>query len=353
MSGKQEGLFLIMAVSSSARWFAAALLIVTVALAASCRQGSKQELVVYCAHDSVYAQKVLDAFEVHSGIRVYVKFDSESTKSLGLTDRLKREKDRPRCDVFWNNQLLGTAELKAEGVLEPYKEGAGYRRIPDAYKDPDGYYAGFAARLRIYIINTEKVASDVPIEQHLQNEDLARVAVAKPLYGTTLSHYTVLWDLWGGEKLQAFHHDWRRRGVIECRGNATSMDLVAKGVCDIGWTDTDDYFVAKDRNDPVRMVPIKIDGDRAICIPNTVAIIKGTKNPVMARKLIDFLLSEEVELMLAASPSRQIPLGPVDLSKLSGQVRQLRRWSASGVSLHRLDEARRQCLGWLRKEYLK
>ena len=73
MSGKQEGLFLIMAVSSSARWFAAALLIVTVELAASCRQGSKQELVVYCAHDSVYAQKVLDAFEAHSGIRVYVK----------------------------------------------------------------------------------------------------------------------------------------------------------------------------------------------------------------------------------------------------------------------------------------
>ncbi|MDP6108080.1 MAG: hypothetical protein QGI33_06570 [Candidatus Brocadiia bacterium] len=28
--------------------------------------------------------------------------------------------------------------------------------------------------------------------------DLSRVAIAKPLYGTTLSHYSVLWDLCGG-----------------------------------------------------------------------------------------------------------------------------------------------------------
>ena len=45
-------------------------------------------------------------------------------------------------------------------------------------------------------------------------------------------------------------------------------------------------------------------------IPNTVAMIKGCPNPDGAKKLIDFLLSPEIETKLAQSASRQIPLNP-------------------------------------------
>jgi iron(III) transport system substrate-binding protein len=46
-------------------------------------------------------------------------------------------------------------------------------------------------------------------------------------------------------------------------------------------------------------------------IPNTLAIIKGGPNPAAARKLVDYLLSAEVERRLASGPSGQIPLNPV------------------------------------------
>src|SRR5688572_23576024 len=65
-------------------------------------------LVVYCAHDSVYSESILRGFEKRTGIPVSIRFDSEATKSLGLEEMLLREKDRPRCDVFWNNGPLGT-----------------------------------------------------------------------------------------------------------------------------------------------------------------------------------------------------------------------------------------------------
>src|SRR5262249_49068235 len=159
-----------------------------------------------------------------------------------------------------------------------------------------------AARLRVYILNPDRQPPDEQaIRSRLESEgDLSRVAIAKPLFGTTLTHYTLLWNVWGAERLKAWHHVLRRRGIREVAGNAATKNLVADGACDFAFTDTDDYFVAKDqeKNDqgkPVAMTPVRVDG-KTICIPNTVAIIRGTKKSEAAKRLVDFLLSEETEL---------------------------------------------------------
>src|SRR6185369_12648152 len=88
-----------------------------------------EPLVVYCSHDAIYAEKILRDFEKRSGIPVAIRFDTEATKSLGLIELLVREKDAPRCDVFWNNELLGMLDLQERGLLQPY-QGAGCARIP-------------------------------------------------------------------------------------------------------------------------------------------------------------------------------------------------------------------------------
>jgi iron(III) transport system substrate-binding protein len=309
-------------------------------------------LIVYCAHDQVFSERVLRRFERETGIRVVPRFDTEATKSLGLTNLLIREKEHPRCDVFWNNQVLGTVDLRRQGILHPYK-GDGYRRIPDTFKDPDGCWTGFAARLRVNIVNTDVLqpTSD-EIERRFAADDLSRIAVARPRFGTTLSHYSVLWNRWKPDGLQAWHVGTRRRGISEVAGNSTVMNLVAKGTCDLGWTDTDDFFVAKDRGDPVAMSPIRINGE-TICIPNSVAIIKGTKKLSQAQQLVDFLLSAETELELAKSKSRQIPLGPMKDSDLPPDVRPLKRWAEEGCDLSGLAQSRADCLAWLKSENLR
>ena len=317
------------------------------------RSGGGDRLVVYCAHDSIYSEKILRAFEKESGVGVSIVFDTEATKSLGLVERLIREKDAPRCDVFWNNELLGTLDLAERGVLASYK-GPGYARIPDAFKDPEGRWTGFAARMRVFIVNTEKLpATEEALGAAVDSGDLSRTAVAKPLYGTTLTHYAVLWDHWGAEKLKSWHRNTRKRGIREVTGNATVKNLVAEGVCDFGFTDTDDFFVAKDEGKPVTMFPVRVPDGSVISIPNTVCIINGTRRPDAARKLVDTLLSEETELALANSKSRQIPLGAVDQDRLSADVRELAVWARDGYPLSSLGEARKACLSWLKSEYLK
>lgn len=50
-----------------------------------------------------------------TGIEVRGKFDVELTKSVGLTQEIISERDRPRCDLFWNNEVVNTLRLEREG----------------------------------------------------------------------------------------------------------------------------------------------------------------------------------------------------------------------------------------------
>ncbi|MGH7128041.1 MAG: extracellular solute-binding protein [Planctomycetaceae bacterium] len=311
----------------------------------------REPLVVYCAHDVIFSEEILREFEQQTGIPVEPVFDTEATKALGLVNRIIQEQDRPRCDVFWNNQALGTMDLDDHGLLVPYK-GPGYQRIPDRYKSSEGTWTGFGARLRVVIVNTDAMpATDEAIDERMQG-DLDRMAIAKPLYGTTRSHFTVLWHEMGPQRFQAWHEDLIERGVQVVASNGATKDVVAVGACDFGWTDTDDYFVAKDNGEPVGMRPARVEG-RTICIPNTVAIIRGTKRMKEAQRLVEFLLSKETELRMARSKSRQVPLGPVEPSELPEDVRPLHEWAQEGYDLSSLGESRGECLEWLKAEYLK
>ena len=314
------------------------------------QSNDNNSLIVYCTHDSVYSEKILKIFQERTGINVIPRFDTEATKSLSLIELIKSERDNPRCDLFWNNELLGTKELKDEDLLLPYK-GTGYKRIPTQYKDIDGYWCGFAARLRVYIVNkkflSEIEKADGGIGQFIEN-NLKHFAIAKPLYGTTLTHYTLLWSQMGEIALKSQHEKWINSGVKFLNGNAAVKDVVAVGGCKVGWTDTDDFYSAIDHNQNIIMIPIKLKNKETILIPNSVAIIKGTTKRENAEKLADFLLSEECELLLANSPSRQIPLGDVEENKLPDDVKLLRKLSRKSVSYLDLNDSRQKCIEWLK-----
>lgn len=309
--------------------------------------GNSSSLVVYCAHDAVYAEEILRKFEQETGIRVKVRFDTEATKSLGLVQQIIQEGTNSVCDVFWNNELLGTKELQDRGLLEPYL-GLAWKRLPEQFKDADGHWIGFGARLRVYIVNPQKMpATDEAIAEALQG-DLSQAAIAKPMFGTTLTQYSLMWQLDGADAVKAWHADLRRRGIKEVAGNAMTKNLVAAGTCAFGFTDTDDVFVAIDDGHDVKMLPIRIDG-KTVCIPNTAAIIRSTKHRNAAERLIDYLASAETELALAKSKSRQVPVGPLNLDDLPAEVRPLYKWAKDAADLSHLLPARRECLEWLRK----
>ncbi len=198
-------------------------------------------------------------------------------------------------------------DLEPRGLLAGYL-GPGWRRQPLAFKDAAGRWAGFAARLRVIIVNTTRLQPDQDAVRRRLAGELSRVAIAKPLYGTTLTHYSTLWAILGPERLMAWHSDCRARGIREVDGNGMVKELVASGACAFGFSDTDDYFEAVDDKKAVAMLPVRLGdvipgaGDGTILIPNTVAIMQGAAHRAAAEALVDFLLSADAELR--CSPAR-------------------------------------------------
>ncbi len=279
-----------------------------------CWTSSSHEVVVYTALDEEFSKPIFADFSKSTGIVVLPKFDAESTKTVGLANAIAEEADRPRCDVFWNNEILLTVRLGRQGLLDVYRPKIA-ERYPAMYRSPDGLWHGLAARARILLVNTK----NVPKEQWPRSiHDLTdpkwkgQIGMAKPLFGTTATHAACLFAAWGDEKARAFYDKLKENGVSTLSGNKQVAEAVSKGEIAFGITDTDDAYEAIHDGWPVEIIyPDQGQGEiGTLYIPNTLAVVKGAPHAAEARRLVDYLLSPEVETKLAQGPSVQVPLNP-------------------------------------------
>jgi len=269
-------------------------------------------VVVYTAHDLMFSDPVLRAFETRSGVDVRAKFDTEATKTTGLVNALIQMRDRPEADVFWNNEIMNTIRLAEMGLLEQYVPATA-ADIPDTARDRGGRWVGFAARARVILYNRDLVSpTDAPrsIFDLTKPQYRGKVAIARPLFGTTATHVAALFAVLGPEKAKDYLAALKANGVKVVGGNAIARNRVMDGEIAICLTDTDDANVAFRKNKPVEMVYPDQDGIGTLVIPNTVMLIKGGPHPEVGKKLVDFLASREVEARLARLDSAQMPLRP-------------------------------------------
>jgi iron(III) transport system substrate-binding protein len=293
--------------------FSVAAVACSVAIACGSRaptEDVERVVTVYVSTDRVFSEPVLRAYEGRSGVRVDAVYDTEETKSTGLANRLIAEKPRPQADVFWSNEPVRTLVLKSRGVLAPYRSPSA-DGIPEALVDPEGYWTGFSARMRVIAYNTELVkAEDAPQSVF----DLAdprwrgQVAIADPRFGSSSFHVAALYVLAGDAKMDDFFRRLKDNCVRVVGGNSVVRDLVARGEVEVGLTDTDDVNVAIEDGQPIAMVLPDRKGLGVPVMPNMVSLIANAPHPEEGRKLLDYLVSPEVERQLAQSEAVQIPL---------------------------------------------
>jgi iron(III) transport system substrate-binding protein len=285
-------------------------------LAASCSSSDDYDVVLYCALDQVHSEPLIREFEARTGLRVKAEYDVEAHKTVGLVRRIREEARSPRCDVFWNNEIANTVALAWEGLLQPY-DSPSAADIPEAFRDAERRWTGFAARARVFIVNTELLdPSEVRGMRDLLDPRWAgQVGMARPLTGTTLTHMTALFQVLGEEGATEYLEGVKaanERGELDLTsGNATLMRKVRDGKLAFGWTDTDDYRVAETDGYPVAVVYPDQEGEAALgtmVVPNTIAIVAGAPHPEAAQRFVDWVLAPAVEAELAASRTMQIPV---------------------------------------------
>jgi iron(III) transport system substrate-binding protein len=288
---------------------------VVVMVSAGCRsseqsQGTARAVTIYVSTDRVFSEPVLREYERRSGVTVNAVYDTEETKSTGLANRLIAEKPRPQADVFWSNEPVRTLVLKSRDVLAQYRS-ASAEGIPAALMDPDGFWTGFSARIRVIAYNTKMVPANAAPRSVFDLADpkwKGQAAMADPRFGSTSFHVAALYALAGDEKMDEFFRRLKANGVRIVDGNSVVRDLVARGDVMVGLTDTDDVNVAIEEGQPVAMVLPDKDGLGVPVMPNMVSLIANAPHPEEARQLIDYLLSPDVEQQLARSEAVQIPL---------------------------------------------
>jgi iron(III) transport system substrate-binding protein len=118
-----------------------------------------------------------------------------------------------------------------------------------------------------------------------------------------------LFSLWGDDRAQQFFRQLKENAEI-LAGNKQVALNVASGRLAFGLTDTDDAIIERDKGMPVAIVYPDQGEDEpgALFIPNTLGLIKGSANGTAARRLVDYLLSPQVEAELATGKSAQFPL---------------------------------------------
>ena len=272
-------------------------------LASTGCQGSQPRVVLYCAQDREFAVEILGEFTRQTGLTVAPKYDTEADKSVSLYREVVEEKNRPRCDVFWNNEILSTIRLQKQGILEPYASEPG-KLYPRA---SDETWHAFAERARVLIVNTNLVSETERPRSLLELTEprwKGRVTMARPQYGTSATQAACLFQVLGNEKAEAFYRGLKANGVQISPGNKQAAEWVGQGrtpagqAVAVGITDTDDAMEEVRAGRGVAIVFPDQDGMGTLYIPNSVAIVKGSPNPEGARKLVDYLLNGEVETAL-------------------------------------------------------
>lgn len=281
-------------------------------LVAGCVGRPENEVVVYSALDQEFAGPILGAFSRSTAGQIIPrpKYDVESTKTIGLVNRIIAEQDRVAGDLFWNNEILHTIRLQKLGLLVPHRW-----QVPSDWPviAKDQTWCGFAARARVLIINKEMLS-----DPHLWPQSVMELAdprwknqcaMARPLFGTTATHLAVLVATLGPSKSDAFIRQLASNVQI-VSGNKQVAQNVAQGRIPWGITDTDDAIIELEAGFPVAIVfPDQQPAQwGALRIPNTIAILKNAPHPHAAKQLADYLVSPQTEDRLAMGDSAQIPL---------------------------------------------
>lgn len=289
-----------------------------------------REVVLYSSVDAPFLAQAIAPFEAQSGVRVRVVTDTEATKTFGLVRRLIDEKDKPRADVWWSSEPLGTERLAAEGVLDPTlsrAEASLPGGWPASLRGRDQSWYGHALRARVIVFNTNLYTrGNAPrtLRELAGQRFAGRVGMARPQFGTTRTHLAALIAAHGEPATREWLAAMQAAGVRLYDGNATVVRAIAQGEIDLGLTDTDDVWAGQREGWPVDLVFESTDKPDAapapglpalpsigpLVMPFTVAKVRGGPNPTNAKVLMDYLLSADVERLLASSDSRNFPIRP-------------------------------------------
>ena len=246
-----------------------------------------------------------------------IDFKYYSDGSGNILEKLVSEHGENYCinaDLLWIGEPTYYCILKEKGLLMPYLSPEA-KTIPKGLIDKDHYYCGARIATLGFVYNTKKVkASDIPKnwEDLLDPRFKGRLAMTDPRYSGT-SLYTIA-ALYQNHKFGWNYFRNLKKNGLKLEENAVEViEKVSSGEYDV-CIGVD--YIAKTLMEKGAPLGFAYARNGISTVVSPIAILKSTRNLEAAKKLYDYILSIEGQLILMKE--NVIPVRPE--VKLSGAI---------------------------------
>lgn len=256
------------------------------------------ELTVYTAVEAEDLKRYAEEFnKTNPDIKINWVRDSTGV----VTAKLLAEKNNPQADVVWGLAATSLMLLKAEGMTEPYKP-AGADKLDKKFIDSANppHWTGMDAWIAAVCVNTvEAKAKGLPMPTSWKD-------LTKPVYagsvvmpnpnssGTGFLDVSSWLQMFGEDAGWKFMDDLHKNIAWYTHSGSKPCKQAASGETPIGISFAFRGAKSKAKGAPLEIV---LPSEGVGWDMEATAIIKGTDNLEAAKKLVDFTITKDANVM--------------------------------------------------------
>ncbi len=275
------------------------------------------KVVWYTSTPIKQAQEIADRFQKVTGIKVEL-FRSGGSAILR---RFQQEMDAGRvaADVLTHSEPAAAVAMVKKGLFVAFKP-KNFDKIPDAAKDPNGYFVGQRLNMMTHYLRSDRVA---PADEPKTWSDLLEAKYKGKLVMTDPSFTSLQVSVVGMiSRLRgwAFYEKLRENDVMIVPGNQQVSDMLKRGERLIAVGALDSYAAdLKMEGHPIKTL---YPTDGVFIIPSPTSVVKGSPNPNAAKLFAEFMVGDEAQRIFPASGGYSVrldipaPHGSPDLKTL-------------------------------------
>jgi iron(III) transport system substrate-binding protein len=271
---------------------------------------SAEALNAYSIWPENWARPMFEEFEKATGVHVnFLRFSSGEALA-----RVIAEKNNPRVDVLFGGPVETHIAGIKEGIFEPYKPST-FGGLAPRFKDPEGYWIGIADDPLVFMSNNkflkEKNLNPPTSWNDLLNsayKGMIQMADARTS-GTAVTRIFSIIEVFGRDENKAFDYMKKLRQNVQVYTKSGGGGTIPVG---LGQAGAGIFFI-------VDALKTKQEGyDVVISFPKegigtsveAIALIKGAKNPSLAKKLIDWSTGPAMQNLYAKYKINFVPAHP-------------------------------------------
>ena len=312
-----------------------AAMLAAVAFAGAC-SGDSGDLTVYSGRTEDLVGPLLQRFEQETGVKAQVRYGD----SAEMAGAILEEGDRPRADVLLVQDAGNIGQVAKAGRLVPLERSV-IDKVPPQFRSPEALWVGLSGRARVVVYNTDKVPeSELPatVSGFTDPRWKDRLAWA-PTNGSFQAFVTAFRVTEGEAAARSWLEGVKANNPRDFPNNAAIVEAVGRGEVDAGFVNHY-YLYRLQAEGRAGKAANKVfgEGDPGSLVNVSAAgIVKGGEHAQDARRLVEFLLTDESQRYFAER-TFELPVvatvtGDVDLPAISSLP-------PPEVDLSKLDDAK-------------